>query len=181
MNRALTAHGIRTMRTGTIVHTISMEVMDNYYVSYYHDEDFGMGHWSEIIGTPGKKIWLFSQARSGAIWENLLTDTHGQFVEVQAGRMFNQNSFSSGHTPFKQTDFIPYNTDIWTERWFPVRGTGGVTRAAESGTIHLKYSPDGMNLLFSPVREIKEELVVEVNGKEILNEPVVLKPSETYQ
>jgi len=154
--------------------------IDNYYVSYYHNEDFGLGHWSEIFGTPGKKIWLFSQARSGAIWENLLTDTHGQFVEVQAGRMFNQNSFSSGHTPFKQPDFIPYNTDSWTERWFPVRGTDGVTRAAESGTIHLKFSPDGMNLLFSPVREINEKMRVAVNGEEISNDLVVMKPSETF-
>lgn len=154
--------------------------LDNYYVSYYHDEDFGMGHWSEIFGTPGKKIWLMSQARSGAIWEDLLTDTRGHFVEVQAGRMFNQNSFSSGHTPFKQPDFIPYNTDIWTERWFPVRATDGVTRVTESGTIHLKYSQDVINLLFSPVREIDEKLLLTVNGVGISNEQVDLKPSETY-
>ena len=152
--------------------------IENYYVSYYHDEEFGLVHWSDIIGTPGKKIWLFSHARSGAIWENLLTDTHGQFVEVQAGRMYNQNSLSSGHTPFKQTDFTPYNTDSWTERWFPVRGTGGVTRAAESGTIYLKFSAGGMNLLFSPIREINEKMRVAVNGKEISNELIVMKPSE---
>ena len=152
--------------------------IENYYVAYYHDEDFGLVHWSDITGTPGKKIWLFSHARSGAIWEDLLTDTHGQFVEVQAGRMYNQNSFSSARTPFKQTDFIPYNTDTWTERWFPVRGTGGVTRAVESGTIHLKYSAGGMNLLFSPIREINEKMVVAVNGKEISNKQVVMKPSE---
>jgi tetratricopeptide (TPR) repeat protein len=153
--------------------------IDNYYAAYYHDEDFGMVHWSESFGTPGKKIFFWSQARDGAIWENLLTDTHGQFMEVQAGRMYNQNSFSSARTPFKQTDFIPYNVDTWTERWFPVRGTGGVTRATESGTIHLKFSPDGMNLFFSPVREINEKMMVAVNGKEISNDLVVMKPSET--
>ncbi len=154
--------------------------IDNYYVSYYHDEDFGMVHWSDIIGTPGKKIWLFSHARSGAIWENLLTDTHGQFVEVQAGRMYNQNSFSSGHTPFKQTDFTPYHTDSWTERWFPVRAIGGITRVAASGSIHLKFSVDGMNLFFSPAREINEKMMVKVNGEEISNDQVIIKPSETF-
>jgi tetratricopeptide (TPR) repeat protein len=153
--------------------------IDNYYVSYFHDEDFGSGHWSEIYGTPGKKIFLWSQARNGAIWENLLTDTNGQYVEVQAGRMYNQNSFSSSRTPFKQTDFTPYYSDSWTERWFPVRGTDGVTRVAESGTIHLKYSADGMNLLFSPIKEINAKLMVAVNGEEISNDQVVMKPSET--
>ena len=153
--------------------------IDNYYVSYFHDEDFGSGHWSDIYGTPGKKIFLWSQARNGAIWENLLTDTNGQYVEVQAGRMFNQNSDSSSHTPFKQTDFTPYYSDSWTERWFPVRGTDGVTRVAESGTIHLKFSQDGMNLLFSPIREINEIMMVAVNGDEISNDQIAMKPSET--
>ena len=154
--------------------------IDNYYVSYYQDEDFGSGHWSDIFGTPGKKIFLWSQARDGAIWENLLTDTNGQYVEVQAGRMYNQNSFSSSRTPFKQTDFTPYYSDSWTERWFPVRGTDGVTRVAESGTVHLKYSADGLNLLFSPIREINDKMMVAVNGEEISNDLLVMKPTETY-
>lgn len=153
--------------------------IDNYYVTYYQDEDFGMVHWSDITGTPGKKIWLMSHARDGAIWEDLLTDTHGQFTEVQAGRMYNQNSFSSGHTPFKQTDFPPFTTDSWTERWFPVRGTDGITRVAESGSIHLIFSSGGLKLLFSPAREINEKLVVSVNGDEIFNELISMKPSET--
>jgi len=153
--------------------------MDNYFVSYYHDEDFGSGHWSHSYGAPGKKIWMWSHARDGGIWEDLLTDTHGQYVEVQAGRMLNQNSFNSGHTPFKQANFIPYNADSWVERWFPVRETGGVTRVAESGTIHLIYSDEGMDLMFSPIRELSETMVVLVNGTEVLNDPLAILPSET--
>ena len=154
--------------------------IDNYFVSYFHDEDFGSGHWSRSYGVPGKKIWLWSQAPNGAIWEGLLTDKHGQYVEVQAGRMFNQNSISSGHTPFKQPSFIPYNSDCWTERWFPVRATDGVSRVAESGTINMKFSTDGMNLLFSPIRRINGKLFIKVNGKEVSNDLLILSPSETF-
>lgn len=153
--------------------------IDNFFVSYNHDEDFGTGHWSESFGTPGKKIWMFSQARVGGLWEDLLTDTSGQFAELQSGRMFNQNSFSSAYTPFKQTDFSPYNTDSWTERWFPVRGTDGATRVTESGTVHLKFEQGGLNLLLSPIREINDKLVVTADGKEIVKEMIVLKPSES--
>lgn len=152
--------------------------MDNYFVSYYQDEDFGSGHWSPLYGAPGKKIWMWSHARDGAIWEDLLTDTHGQYVEVQAGRMLNQNSFSSAHTPFKQPHFIPYGADSWKERWFPVRETGGITRVAESGAIHLVYSEDGVNLLFSPMIEIKDKLLVLANDQEVLNETLTMLPSE---
>jgi len=155
--------------------------MDNYYVCYYQDEDFGSGHWSPGYGAPGKKIWMWSHARDGAIWEDLLSDTHGQYVEVQAGRMLNQNSFSSGHTPFKQPNFIPYNADSWVERWFPVRETGGVTRVAESGTIHLVYSEEGMSLLFSPMKEISDNLAVLVDENEVLSEALAMLPSETRE
>ncbi len=153
--------------------------LDNYFVSYYHDEDFGSGHWSPVQGAPGRKIWMWSHARNGGIWEDLLTDTHGQYVEVQSGRMLNQNSFGSAHTPFKQPRFIPYNADSWVERWFPVRETGGVTRVAESGAINLIYSEKGVDLLFSPIREINESIVVKVNGEEVLNDALSMLPSES--
>jgi tetratricopeptide (TPR) repeat protein len=158
-----------------------MGSMDNYFVSYYHDENFGSGHWSPVDGAPGKKIWLWSQARDGAIWEELLTDTHGQYVEVQAGRMFNQNSVSSGKTPFKQPRFAPYNADGWVERWFPVRGTGGVTRVVESGTLHISPKEEGMFLLFSPICEIRGTLIVRSGNTEILHERVDLLPSDLLE
>jgi len=153
--------------------------LENYFVSYYHDEDFGSGHWSPVQGAPGKKIWMWSHARNGGIWEDLLTDTHGQYVEVQSGRMMNQNSFGSAHTPFKQPRFIPYNADSWVERWFPVRETGGITRVAESGAINLIYSDEGADLRFSPIRELSESFTVQVNGEEVLNENLSMLPSET--
>ncbi len=155
--------------------------IDNYYVSFFHDEHFGSGHWSPAWGTPGKKIWLWPQSRSGAIWEDLLTDTHGQYVEVQAGRMFNQNDISSGQTPFKQTSFMPFNADRWTERWFPVSEMDGVTRVSESGTIYLINSADALILQFCPIRKIHEPLIISINGKTISEETIELKPSETLK
>ena len=56
----------------------------------------------------------------GMIWEKLLTDTDGQYVEVQSGRLFNQAAEGSTFTPFKHKGFMPYATDVWTEYWFPV-------------------------------------------------------------
>ena len=155
--------------------------MDNYFVSYYHDEEFGSGHWSPVDGAPGRKIWLWSLARNGGIWEDLLTDTHGQYVEVQSGRMLNQNSVNSAETPFKQPRFVPYNSDSWVERWFPVRGTGGVTRVADAGTIHLKYDQKGMQFLFSPMQEIEGMLVVKSGEKEVLKEQLSLKPTDLLE
>lgn len=153
--------------------------IDNYFVSFYEDENFGSGHWSASYGEPGKKIFQWSHAPNGQIWEDLLTDTHGQYVEVQAGRMANQNSVSSGATPFKQPSFIPFNADCWTERWFPIRETEGVSRVSESGTINVKFTSTGMKVLFSPMCEIDDKLKIVVNNKQIFNEEIEMEASET--
>ncbi len=153
---------------------------DNYYVSFFHDERFGSAHWSPVWGTPGKKIWLWPQSRSGAIWEDLLTDNHGQYVEVQAGRMFNQNSFSSAHTPFKQTAFQPFNAESWMERWFPVSDMSGITRAMDIGAVLAEVGNEGLSLEFCPNEKIDGRLAISVKGKTISEEHLQLAPSQTF-
>ena len=155
--------------------------IDNSFVSFYHDEHFGSGHWSPVWGTAGRKIWLWAQSDRGAIWEELLTDTHGQYVEVQAGRMFNQNIFECSHTPFKQTSFTPFNSDYWTERWFPVSDMNGVTHVSEMGTIFLNSDEKTTTLEFCPVVMICDTLTVKVGDKVIYHEKIEAEPDETIK
>src|SRR5699024_7112545 len=59
----------------------SYHVMGTYtdwYGEYWHNENFGSGHWALYSDAPGKKIWIWALSRQGAIWEDLLTDTDGQ-------------------------------------------------------------------------------------------------------
>ena len=53
------------------------------------------------------------------IWEKILTDTDGQYAEIQSGRLFNQNASNSSFTPFKHIEFAPHATDTWKEYWYP--------------------------------------------------------------
>lgn len=52
------------------------------------------------------------------IWEKLLTDSDGQYSEVQSGRLLNQSIGTSYRTPFKHGALSPYVTNAWSERWF---------------------------------------------------------------
>ena len=63
------------------------------------------------------KIFLWGLSREGGIWEDLLTDTNGQYIELQSGRMYNQPASNSSLTPYKHTAFGPQATDRWTEYW----------------------------------------------------------------
>ena len=81
---------------------------------------FGSAHVSHVTQKYGRKVWLWAQSRSGAIWEDLLTDTDGQYTELQSGRAFNQPA-GNCDTPFKHPTFAPGLTDTFEEEWRVVR------------------------------------------------------------
>ena len=47
----------------------------NFFGGYYHNDGYGFGHWANHDEMPGQKLWLWSQADLGEIWEDHLTDT----------------------------------------------------------------------------------------------------------
>jgi hypothetical protein len=111
----------------------------DFFGGYWHDEDFGMGRYSTHDDKAGKKIWIWGLSQQGMIWEKLLTDTDGQYVEVQSGRLFNQSADGSTFTPFKHRGFLPHTTDVWTEYWFPVVKTKGFVAANNFGALNIKH------------------------------------------
>ena len=73
----------------------------------------------------GRKIWLWSPARSGAIWEDLLTDSDGQYAELQSGRAFQQPRLPCDRTPFKIPSLVPGATECFDETWGVVHSRDG--------------------------------------------------------
>ena len=72
----------------------------------------------------GRKFFTWALSDQGDIWRELLTDHKTQYVELQSGRLFNQNKINSSLTPYKQFLFTPFGTDEWTEYWFPYSVSG---------------------------------------------------------
>lgn len=139
----------------------------DFFGAYYHAEDFGMARYSLRDEKPGRKIWIWGLSRQGMIWENLLSDTDGQYVEVQSGRLFNQASVESNKTPFKQLGFAPHTSDEWTEYWFPVKGTKGFVKANEYGALNLRADQSTVKIDFYPLQDMTEELKIS-DGENVL-------------
>ena len=87
-----------------------------------------MGRYSPRDDKLGKKIWIWGLSRQGMIWEKLLTDTDGQYVEVQSGRSFNQAAEESTPTPFKHRGFVPYGDRHLDRVLVPGEGHEGLRR-----------------------------------------------------
>ena len=154
----------------------------NWYGGYYHDIDFGTGHWAPYSDAPGKKIWIWSLARLGAIWEGLLTDTDGQYIEAQSGVKLNQASPESGfNTPFNQLFMRPLYSETKSEYWFPVKETGGMVDASPNGTLNLISSNDSLEISFCPNITIRDSIIVRWGHSTIYKELVKLDPMQVFQ
>lgn len=152
----------------------------NFFGGYWHDDDFGMARYAPYDEKAGKKIWIWGLSRQGMIWEKLLTDTDGQYVEIQSGRLFNQSMEKSSFTPFKHRSFAPYATDVWKEYWFPVLQTKGFVEANEYGAMNLKFEGGWLKIYFSPVQNISDSLELKEGDKIIYNKKIILTPLKTF-
>ncbi|WP_418360760.1 DUF5107 domain-containing protein [Sphingobacterium detergens] len=132
---------------------------------YYKDRDNGMARYALREDKLGKKIFLWSQAGDGQIWEKLLTDQSGQYVEIQSGRLFNQNVPSSSLTPFKQIGFAPYQSDAWTEYWMPFAGIGEPKGFQLSAALQVKQEAKKLLLTVDPKRPLQDSIfALDSNG-----------------
>ncbi len=149
---------------------------------YYQKSDFGFGHWALYDEMPGHKLFLWSQSRSGGIWEDLLTDTDGQYFEFQAGRMFNQYGGTSAFkTPISQTPFNPGLTDRWTEIWFPVKEIGGLSDVSPIGVLHAKVADGKLHIGVNALAAVQGTIIVKSDGMVILSEDKAFKPMDVYK
>ena len=146
----------------------------DYFGGYWHDSEFGFGHWSRYDEKPGKKLWIWGLSDQGMIWEDLLTDSDGQYIEFQAGKLFNQAAAASSSTPFKHREFAPYDTDIMREMWFPLVRTGGMKAVSNTGIINI----DGNDLVISALENINGKIELTSGGRTIFKGDVKLQPLE---
>ena len=153
-----------------------------YFGAFWAKENFGMMHYTERDEKVGKKFFTWALSDEGGIWEELLTDTNGQYLEAQSGRLFNQNSAgSSSLTPYKQFYFTPYGTDVWTEYWFPFKATGGVADASLYGVINVTEKSGALDIAFSPVQPVSDTLkLYDAAGQLITSQPVSLAVAKPF-
>jgi len=153
----------------------------NWFGGYWHNRNFGFGHWAPYSDAPGKKLWIWSRAREGAIWEDLLTDTDDQYIEAQSGVTLNQAAERSGfHSPFNQKSLGPFYSETKTEYWFPVKASGGMVDASPYGTLNVIVGRDSLKIFINPISPIQDTLKVTVAGNIIFQSPIHLKPMEVF-
>ena len=155
--------------------------LNDFFGGYYHEDGYGWGHWARYEDMPGQKMWLWSLARDGGIWEDLLTDTDGQYVEFQAGRLFVQYQPGDHRNPVTQAAFDPVSSSRWTETWFPLEGTGGMTDASREGAMHVERDGTQVRVVVNAFGDVDGTLRVWSGDDEVAAEAVELAALQPFE
>jgi tetratricopeptide (TPR) repeat protein len=154
----------------------------NWFGGYWHDKKFGFGHWAPYTDAPGKKLWIWALSREGAIWENLLTDHDGQYIEAQSGAILNQAAERSGyHSPFTQLSLRPLYAETKKEFWFPVKNIGGMADASPFGTLNVIAIGDSLKIAVSPNTFINDSLTVTHKRGAVFSAYLQLQPMKVFE
>ncbi|SDE73587.1 protein of unknown function [Pricia antarctica] len=152
---------------------------NDFFGGYYHDRNFGFGQWAPYEEMPGQKLWLWALSRSGGIWEDLLTDSDGQYIEFQAGRLLDQYS-GGAINPISQVGFDPYMMDKWHEIWFPYKEIGGMVDASEEGVLNVEKDGGQLKIGLNALQNLDSKITVVLNGETSLTEKLKLRPMEIF-
>lgn len=152
----------------------------DYFGGYWHKDDFGFGHYADYVDKPGKKIWIWGLSDQGMIWEELLTDSNGQYIEYQAGKLFNQAANSSTFTPFKHREFMPHDVDIAKELWFPLKGTKGMVAASEYGVLNVKRKGSSLEIRLSALQPLDTYMEVRTGTRTHFRRDLELSTLDLY-
>ena len=145
---------------------------NGFYGIWWRDLGYGSYHRSLPYAKYGRKIWLWALSREGGIWEDLLTDSDGQYAELQAGRCFNQPRWDNVYSPFKHPTFVPGTAEAFTDHWGPIRDRAEVKadenpppqvlRPVDQPKDYDFDSPLGLSMLgVQSLREREDDLAVE--------------------
>jgi tetratricopeptide (TPR) repeat protein len=155
--------------------------LNDFFGGYYQDADYGFGHWARYGEMLGQKLWLWALSREGGVWEDLLTDTDGQYVEFQAGRLFVQYSPDAEVNPITQASFDPMSESRWTETWFPLEGIGGLTDASRSGAMHVSRDASTVEVAVNAFEAVADTLRVWADGRLLSETPFDMEPLGRFQ
>ena len=136
----------------------AMDPDNAWLAGYDHQKQMGTAHVSNRHITVGKKFFLWGNFPEAHVWDTVLTDHDGPYLELMVGCWSdNQPDYSW---------IAPYETRKVKQFWFPVKGIGGVKNVTVDGAVNVERRGEEELLVgFHSTRVLKGCTVRVVHGR----------------
>lgn len=147
---------------------------DNAFLAGY-DHGIGMGtaHVGNRHIVVGKKFFLWGNNPGGFVWDKVLTDTDGPYLELMVG------AYSDNQPDYSWIS--PYETRRVKQVWYPIKKIGGVKCANIDAVVNLeRRAPDKVFLGFNTTAKVKRAKVLLKYGAKTFTEIIDIDPNTPY-
>jgi tetratricopeptide (TPR) repeat protein len=122
---------------------------------------------------PGKKFWTWGNGPDGRMWDHILTDEDGPYIELMAGGYSDNQPDYSWIQPGEEKALV--------QRWFPVRELGGLKAANVEGAANLELSSGRARLVVNTTSPRADARVRLTTGERVLfEEKATLAPDAPF-
>jgi len=146
---------------------------DDFYAGYDHGKNAGTMSIADHHIVPGKKFWTWGNGPRGRMWDNILTDTDGPYIELMVGAYSDNQPDYSWLQPFEERSF--------QMNWYPFRDIGGVKNANLEAAVNLEVTNGLAKFGFCTTKEFPRATVRLMAGdKIVLEEKISINPAKPY-
>ena len=147
---------------------------DDFFAGYDHGKQAGTMSIADHHIVPGKKFWTWGSGPGGRMWDKILTDDDGPYIELMVGAYSDNQPDYSWIQPFEVKNFKQY--------WYPFRDIGGVKNANLDAAVNLEVAKDGtVKLNFCTTSLYTGAAVVlKAGDRVLLDEKITIGPGKAY-
>ena len=102
----------------------------NFLAGYDYGQDAGTVHVANRHQVPGKKFFLWGNNPSGQMWNKILSDNDGHYLELMVGAYSDNQPDYSWINPGEIREF--------SQIWYPIKGIKGVKNATEEAAVNFQ-------------------------------------------
>lgn len=145
---------------------------DDWLAGYDHGKQAGTMHWADHYQVPGKKFFTWGTGPGGRLWDKILSDTDGPYLELMVGGWSdNQPDYSW---------LKPYETKTLKQYWYPFRSIGGVKNGTREAAVNLEVKDGKVTAGFYTTQKFPRAKASVIAGdKELWSEVKDLDPANS--
>ena len=146
---------------------------NDFLAGYDHGMQMGTMHVANHHIVCGKKFFLWGNNPGGFVWDKVLTDTDGPYLELMVG------AYSDNQPDYSWIS--PYETRTCKQYWYPIKKIGGAKNANLDAAVNLeRLAPDKVFLGFNTTSKVNGAKVVLRYGGKSFSETISIDPNTPY-
>jgi tetratricopeptide (TPR) repeat protein len=147
---------------------------EDFFAGYDHGKHAGVVHVADHHVVPGKKFFEWGNGPEGEMWDKILTETDGPYLELMAG------AYSDNQPDYSWIQ--PYEVKTIKQYWYPIRQIEGVKNANLDAALNLEVDPNGKARIgFNTTSEFRQaRAVLTAGGKVLFEQELDLSPARPF-